>query len=124
VLLESSADVSVVAGLADVVWSPRIDAGVRPYALAGFGLKRYAYEWPDAATLVGAGSHSETGAALHLGVGATFDLFGGSFRAEAGDIWSGQGSELGTATGGGADLPRRNAQHDISVTLGWRVLRF
>lgn len=126
VLLPSDAEMGVLAAALDVLYSPmRADRPIRPFAMVGAGIKQYRFSWPDAAVLVTSGDHAETAATLRAGVGIEFDLAGQSIRAELADWWSARGSKIGDDPGiQGLSAPRRRAQHDITLSIGWRLVRF
>jgi hypothetical protein len=86
-------------------------------------VKRYNYSWTEPATLVQSGSYNESGFALHAGLGLELDVIGVPIRVEASDYWSPAGRVLARG-GNGAPDARRASQHDLSITLGWRLLRF
>ncbi len=123
VFLASEADVTIVTALADLLLSPvQADAVVRPYAVLGGGLKYYRYAWPDVGAGIEAGKHNESTPALHAGLGLAFELLGGSFRTEVTDSWSRKGEVISPATlSSSVSGPRRNTQHDLVVSLGWRL---
>ena len=125
VLLDTDADVSALAATADLLFSPFRARPVRPFAVVGAGFRRYAFDWPAPPVLVEAGSHSETTAAVRLGLGMSFDVLGGSFRAEVGDLWSPVGDRIRPSGAvGQLSAPGRRDQHDLNVNLGWVLLRF
>lgn len=125
VLLESTAEVSVLGAAADLVWSPLGAASpVRPFLLLGAGVKRYHYSWPAPAVLVEAGEDAESAFAAHAGAGLEFAVLGQSIRVEVADWWSGEGAAIGDDPGvAGFSAPRRRQQHDVAVSIGWRLLR-
>lgn len=126
ILLPSDAEAMVLAAALDVVVSPLDPGGsVRPFAFAGFGVKRYRFEWSDAATFVMGGKEAESGLTLRAGVGAELQVWRQSFRVEVADWWSDVGPKVGEDPGIlGLSAPRRHVQHDLAVSLGWRLLDF
>jgi len=125
VLLEGDADVWALAATADLLFSPFRGRGVRPTVIAGYGLRRYAYDWAAPPVLVQAGSHRETTHAVRAGLGLSADLLGGSFRLEAVDLWSPRGDRIRPAgPSGQLSAPGRRSQHDLLLSLGWVLLRF
>ena len=124
VFLEADALVTVWSAVADLMYAPfSREARARPFALLGAGVKRYNYSWSEPATLVQAGHYSESGFALHAGLGLELDVIGVPIRVEASDYWSPEGKVLAPGRNGAPDV-RRAGQHDLSITLGWRLLRF
>jgi len=126
ILLESAAEVRVLGAVADLVWTllPAM-APVRPFLLLGAGVKRYRYSWPAGEVLAEGGDHAASSFTTHAGAGIEFGVLGQSFRVEAADWWSGRGREIGADPGvAGFGAPRRRPQHDIAVSVGWRMLRF
>jgi hypothetical protein len=125
VLLPSTAEIDLMAGMADVVYTPFVGHRARPYAMLGAGLRRYHIEWPEAAVLVDEGSRSETTIAFHAGVGMEIDVPIGSVRAELAAYRSPRGAALDPPAGvGGSAAAGRRTQHDVAMTIGWRVFRF
>jgi hypothetical protein len=133
ILLRSErAEVSTQMALLDVVYSPiRAGAPLRPYAVAGAGVKRYHYRWPDALTLVTAGDDIELAPTLNVGLGTSLVILGASLRAEVADYWSPESDNADRyriLASSGAFQPssalRRRAQHDLVASLGWQILRF
>ena len=134
VLLPSKAATTVLAGVLDLVVAPFERGGaVRPFALLGAGAKRYAYTWQDAVVLVPGGHDTETTLAVHAGVGVDVDLLGAPLRLEVADYWSPRGRSIGKLPPGTTDidrspgltyLPRREAQHDLVIVLGYRLALF
>lgn len=126
VLLRSNAEMVVLAAAVDVQYSPRHPgSAVRPYASFGVGVKRYRFSWPDADVIVLAGDHADTSPAVRAGFGVEFNFRGQSIRAEVADWWTDEGDEIRTLPGTASQLaPRRRAQHDIAVSIGWRLLSF
>jgi hypothetical protein len=126
VLLPSAAEAAVLAAAVDVLYSPlRGVQAIRPFAALGVGVKRYRITWPDAAVLVRGGEHSESTPTVRAGAGVEFAVLGQSVRAEVADWWSPEGRKISEDPGlPGLSAPRRRAQHDIAVSLGWRLLRF
>jgi len=125
VLLRTTAEVTVMAALADAVYSPfESRSPVRPFIALGAGVKRYSYSWPEPAVLLDAGDYSEAGLALHVGAGFDLVLAGAPLRLEVGDYWSDEVRRPWATDIAWSARPRRNAQHDLAVSLGWSVLRF
>ena len=130
ILLNTTAEVRSVAAMASLVYSPlHSSSSFRPFVIAGAGYKRYNFSWPDAATFVNAGEYAETTATFQAGLGAAFDLLGATFRAEVIDNFTPEGSAMRSDFGPESlalvtELPRRNAQHDMLLNLGWQVFRF
>jgi len=126
ILLESAAEVRVLGAVADLVWAPLAAvAPVRPFLALGAGVKQYRFSWPAPEVLVESGRHTESAFAAHAAVGIELGLIGQVFRIEAADWWTGRGAPIGDdpdLTGFAA--PRRRAQHDLVVGIGWRMLRF
>lgn len=119
------AHVRVAAAVVDAVYVP-IDHGVaRPYVLLGAGLKRYAFSWsPDDPLLRGA-NHVDHALAVHSGIGLELDVLGASIRAELSDFWTPKAGTIVPAEPAIAEsVPGRRAQHDLSVSVGYRLFRF
>lgn len=126
VLLTSDADAQVLGAALDAQYS-FVDPGrtVQPFVALGGGIKHYRFSWPDATVIVTSGNHSDTAPVLRLGAGLEFRFRGQSIRAEVADWWTGEGDEIGTLPGNASQLPpRRQAQHDIAASIGWRLLSF
>lgn len=125
VLLPTAADVDLLVVRGDLVLSPFGREGrLRPYALFGGGVKRYTFSWSETGELIAEGRHRETALALHAGLGIALDLLGNSFRVEVSDYWSGAGDPVAPGfEEGGLPAPRRRSQHDLGLSLGWRLLR-
>ena len=124
VFLGANAQVTVWSAVADLMYSPfSRESRARPFALLGAGLKRYSFSWGEPSTLVQAGNYTESGLALHAGLGLELDVIGVPIRVEASDYWSPEGKLLAAGRNGAPDA-RRAAQHDLSFTLGWTLLRF
>jgi hypothetical protein len=124
IALPADAQVTVLSAVADLMYAPfSREARARPFALLGAGVKRYNYSWSGSGALVQAGEHNESGLALHAGLGLELDVIGVPIRVEASDYWSPAGKVLASGRNGAPDA-RRGAQHDLSFTLGWRLLRF
>jgi len=125
VLLNTTARVSVWGAAADFMLAPLPRDGVlRPYLLAGAGLRIYQFSWPAAAVLVQAGDHVERALMLHGGIGLELDVAGAPLWLEVSDYWTREGDRLGGPELDQVDPARRAAQHDLSLTVGWRLLRF
>lgn len=129
VLLPRDAEVGMQSLVGDLIISPleRNDR-IRPWAALGAGIRRYDYSWNDG-NLINAGSHSETSLALHAGLGMSLDLPFGALQLEVADYWtpeSGAVVPIAVPASGGStgSVPRRDAQHDIVLNLGWRLIRF
>jgi hypothetical protein len=124
VLMLTTAEATIWAAVADMVFSPLESSPMRPFLALGAGVKRYSFSWPDAAVLVEAGTYSENGVALHAGVGLEVSLAGAPLRLEVSDYWSPEGRGLRGPDPDQVAEPRRSAQHDLAVSLGWSVIRF
>ena len=126
VLLPSEADISVFAALGDLLFSPLgTQGGVSPYVILGAGAKHNRFSWPDAAVLVEAGSYHTTLFGLHGGLGVTIPLGRSALRAEISDLWSPWGDRIAPENAlSGARSTRGRPLHDLSVILGWSLLRF
>lgn len=126
VLLESDAEAMVIAVAADVLYHASPAARrLRPFLLAGAGVKRYRFRWPAAVVIVPAGDHAESALALHAGAGVEVGIGGLSMRVELADWWSGEGPDIGVDPGvPSVRAPRRRAQHDVTLNIGVRLFRF
>ena len=109
------ADLNVFAVLARIARTPVCSARAQ-------ASKRYSFSWGEPSTLVQAGNYTESGLALHAGLGLELDVIGVPIRVEASDYWSPEGKLLAAGRNGAPDA-RRAAQHDLSFTLGWTLLR-
>ncbi|MGH7470517.1 MAG: hypothetical protein ACRENP_21435 [Longimicrobiales bacterium] len=131
-LRAQQARVSAQMVLLDFVYSPvSPGATARPYALLGAGFKRYHYAWPNAITAIDAGTDIELTPALNAGLGIALEVLGASLRAEIADYWTPSSDHadryriLASSSASRATNPlRRFAQHDLSASLGWQILRF
>ena len=124
IFLGADAQVTVWSAVADLIYSPfSRESRARPFALVGAGAKRYSFSWGEPVTLVQSGDYAESGVALHAGLGLELDVIGVPIRVEASDYWSPAGRVLAAGRNGAPDA-RRAAQHDLSITLGWQLLRF
>jgi hypothetical protein len=124
ILSDTEADVQVATLLADLVYAPFAgSAAVRPYAALGAGVRRFHASYPNLAALIEADSRTEHALALHAALGAEFELFGAVLRAEVADYYS--SNRIAPPEGSQAEQsPKRIAQHDLGISLGWRLLRF
>jgi hypothetical protein len=122
ILLETEADVTVVTALVDLVYSP-LTGKVRPYAALGAGMKRYDFSWPSEPVFIDGGSYAMSAFALHGAVGVDLAVFGTSIRAELADYYS-AGRIVPPEGTTAPRAPRRERQHDLGFSLGWRLLSF
>lgn len=125
IFIGANASARIAAAVADVVVGPRGSALVRPYALFGAGVKRYSFSWDVASPSPVGGSHAENVLAVHGGIGIEWDVLGSTIRAEVSDYWSPAAGDIQPAEGSGAlAVAGRQAQHDISITIGYQLFRF
>ena len=131
VLLRSRTKVSTQMAVADLLFTPLdIQRSVRPFVSAGGGLRRDHYSWSDAEVLVGGGKHSARSLTTRTSLGADVALPRSSLRVALEHFWTPEGRPLYDAPidaptleqGNGS--PRRGAQRDLAVTVGWRLLPF
>ena len=124
-LMETKADVSLRAAVADVLLRPTSVLGLEPFVALGAGVKQFRYDWPAASNFVQAGDNTETLYGVHAGAGFSFGLFGGRFEAEVADYWNAEGRAFGVGEADPSNLgTRHKSEHDVAVSLGWRLLRF
>jgi hypothetical protein len=124
VLLTTTAEAIIWAGVADILLTPFTWSAVSPFVALGAGFKRYEFSRPEPAVLVEAGEYAESAIALHVGVGVEASLLGAPLRLEVSDYWSGEGRGLRGTFPDQVSEPRRKAQHDLAISLGWSILRF
>ena len=125
VLLPTSADVSVQTAMLDIIVTPlHVHPSVRPYVALGGGIRRDHYEWRNAAVLVEGGEHSTSSMAFRAGLGVDVAVFGSALRLEIEDLRRPSGAFIYDSPSGDLPSPRPRGQHDIGLTLGWRLLSF
>lgn len=122
ILLETEAAVTVFTGLVDLVYKP-FAGKLQPYAAVGAGVKRYDFSWPSEEVFIDGGTYGLSGFAMHGAVGAELGLFGTSLRAELADYYS-AGRIVPPSGSMALRPPRREKQHDLGFSLGWRLLSF
>lgn len=124
VLIQSKARFMVIAAMADVLFRPFSPRhSVLPFTVVGLGLKHDRFSWPTRGSWVEAGNHTDTSFSLHWGIGCDFDFWRFPFRVELSDYWTPAGDRLFLPDGEIDLSTRRKAQHDLTVTLGWRLNR-
>jgi hypothetical protein len=123
ILMNTTAEATIWAAVADLVVTP-FDGRLRPFAALGAGVKRHSFAWPETAIFVESGEYSESALALHGGVGFELELAGAPLRLEVSDYWSAEGKGLQGTDANQVSRPRRQARHDLAVSLGWSIVRF
>jgi hypothetical protein len=127
VLLGSGAEVTTANLLADLVVELWDSGPLRQWLAVGAGLRHYDISWDAPSSVISAGSHSETIAALHFGVGVDVRLGPGALRVSMGGLWSAEGDRVPPAaqvSPFATSVAGRAAQRDLLLSLGWRLLRF
>lgn len=123
-MAEPDVEVSVMAAVVDIVFTPfHASNAVRPYAAIGVGLKHQRVSWtqnPPPAS----GTHAETPATVHLGVGLGTRIMGIEVRAEVSDYWTGKRDGLALQADPQQSVsPDRPARHDLMFAVGVRLFR-
>lgn len=87
---------------------------VSPFVALGVGILRYHFSWP------GADQISENTFGLHASIGSDVEIAGAPLRLEINDWWAAKGDPLEGSIGAGGPSLRRAAQHELTISLGWR----
>lgn len=118
VRIEGEVGVRTLAAWAEVAWSPFAGV-VRPYALAGAGVRHDRFDWDGSEELVGAIEESAIAFSSRAGLGLAVPLGRWALHAELTDAWS--PSEPLDAPDAPLGAPARNARNDLLLTVGIRV---
>lgn len=121
----ADASARIAAAVVDAVVNLFETDPVKPYAILGAGIKRYSFSWDTPNPSTSDGSQAENALAIHAAVGFEWQMWGSMIHLEVSDYWSPSADRIEPAPGsGGVAVPGRRAQHDLSITVGYRLFRF